>query len=103
MLATEFIIAVDHPALPGHFPGHPIVPGVVTLDQVAQALLAQLPELELAGFPQVKFMRPVLPAKPVVVSFTRKNDSLFQFQCRLEGELALTGQIRLRPKEARLG
>lgn len=98
MLTAEFSIAANHPALPGHFPGRPIVPGVVTLDHVAQALLAQVPELELVGFPQVKFMRPVLPAKPVTVSFTRKNESLFHFQCASEGGTVLTGQIRVQSK-----
>ena len=103
MLTTEFTIAPDHPALPGHFPGHPIVPGVVTLDHVAQALLVQHPQLELAGFPQVKFTRPVLPAQAVTVSFTHKKDNLFQFRCTLEGKLAVTGQIRLQPKDAQFG
>ena len=28
------IIRADHPSLPGHFPGAPLVPGVVILDEV---------------------------------------------------------------------
>ena len=27
-------IAADHPCLPGHFPGAPVVPGVLILDEV---------------------------------------------------------------------
>jgi 3-hydroxyacyl-[acyl-carrier-protein] dehydratase len=31
-------ISADHPSLPGHFPGTPIVPGVVILDEILAAL-----------------------------------------------------------------
>ena len=34
----RFTIPDDHPSLPGHFPGHPVVPGVVLLDRVLQAI-----------------------------------------------------------------
>lgn len=40
MSALRFTIRIhpEHPALPGHFPGHPIVPGAVLLDEVLHAL-----------------------------------------------------------------
>ena len=31
-------IRADHPSLPGHFPGTPLVPGVVILDEIVAAL-----------------------------------------------------------------
>ena len=34
----NFVIESDHPALPGHFPGRPVVPGVVVLDRVLAAI-----------------------------------------------------------------
>ena len=34
----EFETPADHPRLPGHFPGQPIVPGVVVLDHVLAAI-----------------------------------------------------------------
>ena len=58
---NEFSIPVDHPALPGHFPGRPIVPGVVVLDRVLAAIEAQHGALGPLRMPQVKFVQPLLP------------------------------------------
>jgi 3-hydroxymyristoyl/3-hydroxydecanoyl-(acyl carrier protein) dehydratase len=55
-------IDAGHPALPGHFPGQPVVPGVVLLDRVAAAL-ERWRGLRIAGLPQVKFLRPLLPGQ----------------------------------------
>lgn len=52
----------DHPALAGHFPGHPILPGVVLLDQALHRIA------ESSGFAQdrceivsAKFTSPARP------------------------------------------
>lgn len=60
-----FDIPADHPAFDGHFPGQPIVPGVVLLSLVMQALARQ-PALQarLGATPlieSVKFLAPVAP------------------------------------------
>lgn len=57
---ARFRIGRDHPALPGHFPGHAVVPGVVLLDRVAAALESWR-GARIAGLPQVKFLAPLLP------------------------------------------
>ena len=62
-----FTIAPDHPSLPGHFPGRPIVPGVVLLERVVEAIETihgPLPPLRL---PQVKFLHPLLPGQAAQV------------------------------------
>lgn len=59
----EFTIASDHPALPGHFPGRPIVPGVVILDHVLAAIESAYGPLGALRLPQVKFLRPLLPGQ----------------------------------------
>lgn len=59
-LRQRLCIGADHPALPGHFPGEPIVPGVVLLDHVASAL-AQLDGRALARIQAVKFLAPLRP------------------------------------------
>jgi 3-hydroxyacyl-[acyl-carrier-protein] dehydratase len=36
-------ISVEHPAFEGHFPGAPLLPGVVLLDEILRAVQADLP------------------------------------------------------------
>jgi 3-hydroxymyristoyl/3-hydroxydecanoyl-(acyl carrier protein) dehydratase len=52
------IIAPDHPALAGHFPGDPIVPGVVILEEVLRTA-----GMAKASFPSVKFHAPLRPGE----------------------------------------
>lgn len=57
----SFVLSSDHPSLPGHFPGRPIVPGVVLLDRVLEAIELQHGPLGPLRLPQVKFLEPLLP------------------------------------------
>lgn len=59
----EFAVPHDHPALPGHFPGRPVVPGVVVLERVVEAIEAAHGPLGALRLPQVKFVQPLLPGE----------------------------------------
>lgn len=61
--ALDFAIAPTHPCLAGHFPGRPIVPGVVILDRVLDAIEARHGALGAVHLPQVKFAQPLLPGE----------------------------------------
>ena len=67
MSAARFTVPASHPSLPGHFPGRPVVPGVVLLAQVQAAIEAAHGPLPAFRLPQVKFMRPLLPGEPAVI------------------------------------
>ena len=53
-------IPADHPALPGHFPGNPVVPGVVLLDRVL-TVTRGLGLDPVTCLPQVKFLQVLRP------------------------------------------
>ena len=59
-------IDAAHPALPGHFPGNPLVPGVVLLEQVAAALKAW--RGSAVGKLEVKFVRPLRPGEEALIA-----------------------------------
>ena len=59
---ADLLVASGHPALAGHFPGRPIVPGVVLLDLVlaeAERWLGR--PVTVSALQQAKFTAPLLP------------------------------------------
>lgn len=66
----QFIIPADHPSLPGHFPGRPIIPGVVLLDRVIEAIESDCGPLPPLRLPQVKFLKPLLPGQAASVELS---------------------------------
>lgn len=59
-IVAHISVPADHPSLPGHFPGRPIVPGVVLLDLVYATIAAAQP-VELVAIVSTKFLQAVLP------------------------------------------
>ena len=84
-------VAADHLALPGHFPGHPIVPGVVLLELV-EALLAEH-GYRVRECPQVKFLAPVAPASPLVLRVQVAQRTLARFAIEDAGRNAAVGKF----------
>jgi 3-hydroxymyristoyl/3-hydroxydecanoyl-(acyl carrier protein) dehydratase len=95
MLNASFVISTTHPSLDGHFPEHPITPGVITLDHVVRGLVSQLPGTRLVGFPIVKFLQPIYPNTEIKVRYKIKHESLYHFSCESEGAIFVTGKIEL--------
>jgi acyl-coenzyme A synthetase/AMP-(fatty) acid ligase len=60
---TTQTISSGHPALPGHFPGNPLVPGVVILARVAEAIRTTFPQIELGTLTSARFHAPLKPGK----------------------------------------
>ena len=91
-----FTIEAEHPSLPGHFPGHPVVPGVVILSYVMAALRTQPNALRIVGIRRLKFLRQVLPGQTlrlVIESPKTQPDrtSRMGFECWLGEAQVLSG------------
>lgn len=71
MSAARFAVPASHPSLPGHFPGRPVVPGVVVLTHVQAAIEAAHGPLPALRLPQAKFMRPLLPEEAATIELVQ--------------------------------
>lgn len=91
------IIRANHPTLPGHFPGAPLVPGVVILDEVLAALIEWRQHSELIGIRLVKFLAPLPPEQAFTISFSAKNERAAQinFCCRAGDRVIVEGRLEV--------
>jgi 3-hydroxymyristoyl/3-hydroxydecanoyl-(acyl carrier protein) dehydratase len=83
-------IDATHPALPGHFPGDPVVPGVVLLDAVADAL-ARDGGGALRRLASVKFLAPLRPGQAAELVLLREGTRL-RFRIERDGAPVLAGE-----------
>lgn len=85
-------VTMNEPYFPGHFPGHPIMPGVLQLEamaQVSSVLMLRKPEnVGKIGYfmsaDNVKWRRPVLPGDTLLIEteIIKIRGSIGQTRCR---------------------
>lgn len=93
-LCQTFVIPAHHPAFPGHFPGNPIVPGVVLLDNallvVAQACGATAFTGKIAS---AKFLSPVIPDERIQIQLVPKTLHQYEFHLTVGERKVATGAV----------
>jgi 3-hydroxymyristoyl/3-hydroxydecanoyl-(acyl carrier protein) dehydratase len=101
-LVHTISITADHPAFAGHFPGIPIFPGALLLDEALRALEREL-ALDLSEWQiaTAKFLEPVRPGDVISVEQTSSSDSV-RFSVLFAGRAgsALAGTLSRLPVDA---
>ena len=87
-------IAAEHPAYAGHFPGHPILPGVALLSEVMHAIaLATGRGADRWTLANAKFLLPVTPGTPLTLVQTAGENGAVRFEVRSAAGLVASGSL----------
>jgi 3-hydroxyacyl-[acyl-carrier-protein] dehydratase len=86
-------VSPDHPALAGHFPGNPIVPGAVVLAFVEQAVGKAFGR-DIGAILLARFHAPLKPSQPFAIEL-QESDDIVRFRVAAAGKLIAGGKLRL--------
>lgn len=100
-------VTVNEPFFQGHFPGNPVMPGVLIIEAMAQAsgVLVQLSASERQAAPlyylvkvdKARFSRTVVPGDQLVLEITQKRMlrrmGLFECRALVDGEEAASAEV----------
>ena len=100
-------VTYNEPFFPGHFPGRPIMPGVLIVEALAQTagllFFNTMPEehhkkpVYFLGMDNVRFRKPVTPGDQLrlEVEITRRRQSIWGFKAKalVDGKLVAEGDL----------
>ena len=93
-------VTINEPFFQGHFPGYPVMPGVLVIEAMAQAgatlLLTEFPDRDehlafFTGIERAKFRRPVVPGDQLRMEIKVLNWR--SKACRMEGTATVDGKL----------
>jgi 3-hydroxyacyl-[acyl-carrier-protein] dehydratase len=88
-------IPADHPAYAGHFPGRPILPGVVLLDATLAHLASLQGRHETIRIKSAKFLSPVEPGEALTLNYEATGSGNYRFEIVVEQRCAASGVVEL--------
>ncbi|MGF1493154.1 MAG: 3-hydroxyacyl-ACP dehydratase FabZ [Microcoleaceae cyanobacterium] len=99
-------VSMNEPHFQGHFPGRPLMPGVLIVEAMAQVggiVLTQLPDVDgglfvFAGIDKARFRRPVVPGDQLImtvelISIKRRRFGKMQAKAEVAGQRACEGEL----------
>lgn len=99
-------VTFNEPHFQGHFPGRPLMPGVLIIEAMAQVggvVMTQLPEFDgglflFAGIDKVRFRREVVPGDQLVMTLEllwvkQRRFGKMQGRAEVDGQLAAEGEL----------
>jgi 3-hydroxyacyl-[acyl-carrier-protein] dehydratase len=99
-------VTFNEPYFQGHFPGHPLMPGVMIIEAMAQVggiVLTQLPDYNgglfvFTGIDGVKFRQQVVPGDRLIMTvelqaFKRRRFAKMHARAEVDGQLATSGTL----------
>jgi 3-hydroxyacyl-[acyl-carrier-protein] dehydratase len=99
-------VTFNEPFFQGHFPGHPLMPGVMIIEAMAQVggiVLTQLPEYNgglfvFRGIDGVKFRQQVVPGDQLIMTvelqaFKRRRFAKMHGRAEVDGQLVASGDL----------
>jgi 3-hydroxyacyl-[acyl-carrier-protein] dehydratase len=99
-------VTFNEPHFQGHFPGRPIMPGVLIVEAMAQVggiVLTQMADMPgglflFAGIDKVRFRRPVVPGDQLILtvellSVKRRRFGKMQGKAEVDGQLVSEGEL----------
>ncbi|MFI0348071.1 MAG: bifunctional UDP-3-O-[3-hydroxymyristoyl] N-acetylglucosamine deacetylase/3-hydroxyacyl-ACP dehydratase [Chthoniobacterales bacterium] len=98
-------VSINEPYFQGHFPGHPVMPGVLQVEAMAQvASIIMMRKTENSGkigyfmsADEIKFRKPVFPGDTLFIHVellrARKNMGRATCQCKVNGDVVSEGVL----------
>jgi 3-hydroxyacyl-[acyl-carrier-protein] dehydratase len=93
-MESSLPVAADHPAYSGHFPGRPILPGVVMLAEAVAAIAQSTGRaVDRWSIANAKFLQPVAPGTALVLVQTTHASGGVGFEIRAGDRVVATGAL----------